>query len=288
MGITDKEGDKRGEMRVREVMTRPVISEDEETPVSEVLKDMAELGIGSVVITSAGRPTGIITERDIALKVLLKSRRANELKAKEIMSSPLVTIEPDATIEEASALLAEKRIKRLPVVEGGVLVGIVSIRNILTLKPEYVKRFYPAVRLLASGWTLDRLERTLSESEVCLVRNHLLSYKQRLKEVYDELRELVCYYSDDDELRGIFECFEPLYEEAMRLKGGDGGEGEEQRLVEDQRRKLDELLRKFRHITYLRKQQSISSFAGDLWLAAYRYRTGKELRLPFKRTRPSY
>jgi len=272
--------EEKGDMKVRDIMSRPIITEDEEALVSEVVKDMAEMGIGSVVITSEGKPSGIITERDIALKVLLKNKRADELMAKEIMSSPLITIEPDASVDEASALAATKRIKRLPVVENGVLVGIVSIRNILTLKPEYVKRFYPEVRLLASGWTLDRLERVLSESEVCLAGEHFPSFKQRLKEVYYELRELASYYVDDEELKGIFASLEQLYHE-FEAKG----EGEE---VEEQRKKLDEILRKFRHITYLRKQQSISSFAGDLWLSSHRYRTGKKLRLPFKRTRPSY
>ncbi|MDI6810805.1 MAG: CBS domain-containing protein [archaeon] len=268
-------------MKVREIMSRPIITEDEDASITEVVKDMAELGIGSVVITSGGKPAGIITERDIALKVLLANKRADEVKAKEIMSSPLVTIEPEASIEEASAIAAKKRIKRLPVVENGMLVGIVSVRNILTLKPEYVKRFYPEVRLLASGWTLDRLERVLSEGEVCLAGNHLLSYKQRLKDVYDELGELVSYYVDDEELTDIFESMEQLCQE---VKGK--GEGKMEISVEEQRMKLNKILRKFRHTTFVRKQQAISSFAGDLWLADYRHRKGKEPLLPFKRTRP--
>lgn len=271
----------KGDMKVREIMSRPIITEDEDASVTEVVKDMAELGIGSVVITSEGKPAGIITERDIALKVLLENKRADEVKAKEIMSSPLVTIEPEVSIGEASALAANKRIKRLPVVENGVLVGIVSVRNILTLKPEYVKRFYPEVRLLASGWTLDRLERVLSDSEVCLAVNHVLSYKKRLKEVYNELSDLASYYVDDEELRDIFESVNQLCQEVK-----DQGEAKEEISVEEQRRKLNKILRKFRHTTYLRKQQSISSFAGDLWLGSYRYRKGKEPRLPFKRTRP--
>jgi CBS domain-containing protein len=271
----------KGEMKVREIMSRPIITEDEDASVTEVVKDMAELGIGSVVITSEGKPAGIITERDIALRVLLLNKRADEVKAKEIMSSPLVTIEPEASIEEASVLASNKRIKRLPVVENGVLVGIVSVRNILTLKPEYVKRFYPEVRLLASGWTLDRLERVLSESEVCLAGECFPSYKQRLKEVYDELRELVSYYIDDEELKDLFESLEQLCQEVESK-----GEGKKESSVEEQRMKLHMILRKFRHATYLRKQEAISSFAGDLWLGDYRYRKGKEPRLPFKRTRP--
>ncbi|MGB2842817.1 MAG: CBS domain-containing protein [Halobacteriota archaeon] len=129
-------------MKVRDVMSRPIIAEDNETLVTKIAEDMEELGIGSVVITKEGKPAGIITERDIALKVLLKDRRASETKAKEIMAFPLVTIEPEASAEDACKLAARKRIKRLPVVENGVLIGIVSIRDLLTRKPEYVREFY--------------------------------------------------------------------------------------------------------------------------------------------------
>lgn len=129
-------------MKVKDIMSRPIITEDEETPVTKIAEDMAELGIGSVVITKEGKPTGIITERDIALKALLKNKRASEVKAKEIMSFPLATIDSEATIEEACQLAARKRIKRLPVVDNDVAVGIVSIRDLLTRKPEYVREFY--------------------------------------------------------------------------------------------------------------------------------------------------
>jgi CBS domain-containing protein len=129
-------------MNVKDIMSRPIISEDEETLVTKIAEDMEELGIGSVVITKGGEPVGIITERDIALKALLKNRRASEVKAKEIMTAPLVTIDPETSVEDACKLAARKRIKRLPVVESGVPIGIVSIRDLLTRKPEYVREFY--------------------------------------------------------------------------------------------------------------------------------------------------
>lgn len=129
-------------MKVSEIMTRPVISEDEEALVTRIAKDMAERGVGSVVVTSASKPAGIITDRDIVSKVLLRNKRASEVKAKEIMSFPLITIEPQTSVEKACELVAEKGIKRLPVVENDVLIGVVSIGNILTKKPGCVKRFY--------------------------------------------------------------------------------------------------------------------------------------------------
>ena len=275
--------EEKGDLKVREIMSRPIIAEDEDALVIEVAKKMAELGIGSVVITSEGKPAGIITERDIALKAILENKRADEVKAKEIMSSPLVTVDAEVSVDEASEVAAKKHIKRLPVVENGVLVGIVSVRNILTLKPEYVMRFYPRVRLLASGWTLDRLERALSDCEVYLVEKSVENFKNALKDVYDELDELVTHYVDDKELKAIFESLDQFYHEVTsKCKI----EGEKDIPLDEQRRKLDEILRKFRHTTYLRKQHSISGFAGGSWWGDYRHRVGKEPRLPYKRTRP--
>ena len=263
-------------MKVRDIMSTPIITEDEDTHVIDIVGDMKELGIGSVVITSEGNPAGIgiITERDIALKVLLKDRRASEVKAKDIMSSPLITIEPNIPVEKACELIAEKRIKRLPVMENGILIGIISVRNILSQIPECVRRFYPEVRVLASGWTLDRLERALSEAEKFLMANDADSYKERIKEVYEELKELIGFYRDDKELREVYDKFEGLYNHMEEPSG-------------EQRKRLEMILRKLRHITYWRKRQSISSFAsGVFWFHDYRHGVGKRLRLPFKRTRP--
>lgn len=130
-------------LEVADVMTPQVVTEEEEAPVTKISMAMAVSGIGSVVITKGGKPVGIITDRDIAIKVIMKDRKASEITAKEIMSSPLFTIEPDASIEKACELLAEKGIRRLPVIENDKLVGIISVRNILTRNPASVIKFYP-------------------------------------------------------------------------------------------------------------------------------------------------
>ncbi|MGC9444815.1 MAG: CBS domain-containing protein [Candidatus Methanospirareceae archaeon] len=275
-----REEDQR-ELKVRDVMSHPIITVDEEAPVTEIVKNMAELEIGSVVITADGKPSGIVTERDVALKVLLKNKRADEVRAKEIMTSPLITVAPDMSLDEASEIAAEKRIKRLPVVENGVVIGLVSLRNILTQKPEYVKRFYPKVRLLASGWTLDRLERELSDCEMSLLSQSDRSFEEALKEVYDELQELVGTYDDDTELIELFERIEEFYSDVAGKGDEKGGIS-----AEEQRKRLDEILREFRHITYLRKQQSLSSFAGvSSRFGDYRHQIANQPRLPYKRTR---
>ena len=128
-------------MKVKGIMSRPAITEDEDASVTKILKHMEVSRIGCVVITSEGKPVGIIVDHDIAAKVIMKDRNPDEVKAKEIMSSPLITVGSDASVEEACGLLARKGIRRLPVVEGDTLVGIVSIRNILTGEPVQVRKY---------------------------------------------------------------------------------------------------------------------------------------------------
>ena len=131
-------------MKVRDVMGRPVILEDEDTSVAIISKDMELSGIGSVIITKDDETVGIVTDRDIAIKIVMKNRVPSEVKAKEIMSSPLITIKPEVSLDEACELLVENDIRRLPVIEDDELVGIISVRNILRRAPDYVHKFYPA------------------------------------------------------------------------------------------------------------------------------------------------
>jgi CBS domain-containing protein len=276
-----KRNDLRTKMKVRDIMTRPIITEDEEVPVIKIAWDMKKLDIGSVIITKDGTPTGIITERNIALNVLLKDKKASEVKAKEIMSFPVISIEPEASVEAAWELAAKSNIKRLPVVENGVPIGIVTVRNILTRKPEYIKRFFPRVRTLASGWTLDRLERSFCECEGIFAGKNIKSCKKKLNEVSEELGDLASYYVDDKELRDLFVSMKQLNRDVKTEE-----EEEEGISIEDLRKRLDDILRKFRHATYLRKYHSFSSFAGSSWLRDYRRRTADKRRLPYKRTRP--
>ncbi len=130
-------------LEVGDVMTREVVTEDEATPVNKISEDMEVTGIGSVVITRGGKPAGIVTDRDMAIKVIMKDKKASEIKAKEIMSSPLITIGPEAPLEKACELMAKNDIRRLPVLENDELGGIVSVRNILTRAPKHVRKFYP-------------------------------------------------------------------------------------------------------------------------------------------------
>jgi len=128
-----------GLLEVRDVMTYPAIKADEDASVAEVAKGMKMSGIGTMVITKEDRPVGIVTDRDIVIKAVIEGR--SEVKVKEIMSSPLVTIKADASLMGACKLIVEKGIRRLLVIDDGELVGIVTLRNIVTGEPEHVRAY---------------------------------------------------------------------------------------------------------------------------------------------------
>ncbi|MEA3487955.1 MAG: CBS domain-containing protein [Euryarchaeota archaeon] len=128
-------------MNVKEIMSFPAITEDEDASVGVILKHMQLSRICGVVITKEGKPEGIVVDYDIAEKVMMKDKNPDEIKAKEIMSSPLITIDADASVEEACGLLAREGIRRVPVIENGKLAGIVSIRNVLIGEPVQVRKY---------------------------------------------------------------------------------------------------------------------------------------------------
>lgn len=106
-------------VRVRDVMDTNVYTVDASATAMDILKVMQEKGVWSVIVEEKGLPIGVITERDILRRCIMKGFSPDKCKAKEIMSAPLVTIGPDEPIGEAMRLMVEKGIRRVYVVEGG-------------------------------------------------------------------------------------------------------------------------------------------------------------------------
>ncbi len=119
-------------MKVRDIMTTNVKAVDLSSNVSEIAKEMKELNVGSMPVCDKNQNVvGIVTDRDIVLRNVAEGNRGKN-KAKEVMSTQLITISPDAHVHEAARLMAENQIRRLPVVENGKLVGMVSIGDLST------------------------------------------------------------------------------------------------------------------------------------------------------------
>jgi CBS domain-containing protein len=118
---------------IKEVMTRDVRACEPNATVVEAAKVMAQEDVGPIPIVEDGRLVGIVTDRDIVVRVVAEGRDPNATKVSEIASTELVTVSPDDDLDEALKLLAERQIRRLPVVEGDRLVGIVAQADIARL-----------------------------------------------------------------------------------------------------------------------------------------------------------
>lgn len=130
----------RSRMLVRDVMSSPVITIGEDAPVNKAAELMEKHGLGCIIVTNKeGKPLGIITERDLVARVLAKNVKPDSLQAKEVMTSPLITIEPHETISEAARRMSRLNIRRLGVVYKGQLIGLVSSKDILAVMPELVE-----------------------------------------------------------------------------------------------------------------------------------------------------
>jgi CBS domain-containing protein len=117
---------------VREVMTKDVKVAQPDTSIKEVIATMNEFHIGSVVVVQGKRPVGIITERDILKRIVGLDLAPEYAKAGKVMTSPVLTINQTASIDEAAILMAKRKVKKLPVIDNEKLVGIVTTTDIVT------------------------------------------------------------------------------------------------------------------------------------------------------------
>jgi CBS domain-containing protein len=138
----------RSKMLVKDVMSSPVVTSQESAPVSEVAQLMDENDIGCIIVTNMqGKPLGIITERDLVGRVLAKNLKPDSMKASEVMTSPLITVDPDNQIAEVAKMMSRLNVRRLGVVYKGRLVGLISSKDILAVMPELIEMIQEQARM---------------------------------------------------------------------------------------------------------------------------------------------
>jgi CBS domain-containing protein len=102
-----------------------------DAPVIEAVREMAEKHVGALLVMEGTRLVGIISERDYARKCVLMGRSSADTPVRDIMSAPVVGITPQETVEDAMRVMTDRRIRHLPVIDGGKVLGVVSIGDLV-------------------------------------------------------------------------------------------------------------------------------------------------------------
>ena len=102
-----------------------------EESVFEALELMARHNVGALVVATGAEPLGVLSERDYARKIILVGKSSRETTVAEIMTSPVVTVEPKQSVTDCMRIMTERRVRHLPVLEGGQMIGIVSIGDVV-------------------------------------------------------------------------------------------------------------------------------------------------------------
>ena len=141
--LSDENGEEQEEdllpLKVRDVMVREVVTVDENASVKEAVEIMNEFQIGSIIVLEKGKAKGIVTERDFLRRVIAEAKDVMNTKVKEIMTTPLVVVEPGMDLEEAVKLMFQNKIKKLAVVDANKLVGIVTLTDIARVEPQMIR-----------------------------------------------------------------------------------------------------------------------------------------------------
>jgi CBS domain-containing protein len=124
-----------GIVLVRDIMSKDVRVVRLDSSVKEVVATMNKFNIGSIIVVQGDRPVGVITERDILRRVVEPCLAPEILTARQVMTSPVVSISETASLDEAAGLMAKKKVKKLPVMNEEKLVGIVTFTDIVTKVP---------------------------------------------------------------------------------------------------------------------------------------------------------
>lgn len=126
---------------VKDIMGKKVIHFDENSNVEKIAKELGKYDIGCVIITKNRRPIGIITERDMVRRVLGQELNPEKIKAKDIMTSPVQSLDQNTNIYYASKIMRERKFQRYPVISKGKIIGIITQTNLIDYFTEQRKKF---------------------------------------------------------------------------------------------------------------------------------------------------
>jgi len=143
-------------IKVADVMIKEVIAIDSDATVREAVNLMNKFEIGCLIVLTNSRVDGIVTERDVLKRVIGNNRHVDKTKIREIMSRPVWVVNPNTELETALQNMLSQKIKKLPVVKEGRLIGLVTLTDIARFQPELLNKFK---KLLVKEQTPRRIQK---------------------------------------------------------------------------------------------------------------------------------
>ena len=126
-------------LMVEDAMVEDVVTIEADATVRKAVDLMNKHEIGCLIVVRDGRAVGIVTERDMLNRVLAASRDPEKTKVSQVMTSPLIIAEPNMDLEEAARMMFKMKVKKLPVVSKGDLVGLITLTDIARFQPQIIK-----------------------------------------------------------------------------------------------------------------------------------------------------
>ena len=142
-------------VRMRDIMVTKVVTTTKNSTLEEAVKLMNDHEIGCLVVTENKKAVGILTERDLLKRILAKSENLKRIKVEEAMSTPLISVEPTVEIGDASKLMFEMNIKKMPIIGKGELLGLVTLTDILRIQPQLIKMY----KIFSTGLAPRRIKK---------------------------------------------------------------------------------------------------------------------------------
>ncbi|MBI4167828.1 MAG: CBS domain-containing protein [Candidatus Aenigmarchaeota archaeon] len=146
------------EILIRDVMTKNVVSINENDSVRVAAETMAKNRVGSLIVRSEFGPIGIVTESDIIKKVVSKNADTESTKVSEIMNTPMIFAAPEQNIIDAASIMITNRIRRLPIIQNNKIVGIITHTDIVRASPAMVSLLGERLRMRSTEAEIPRRE----------------------------------------------------------------------------------------------------------------------------------
>jgi signal-transduction protein with cAMP-binding, CBS, and nucleotidyltransferase domain len=145
-------------------MTRTVVTATPEMTAAQAGKKMVEKRVGSIIIVTDDKPVGIVTESDMVAKVIFKNVKPSSIKLEQLMSKPLITTKSSDDVHDAVLMMVQKKIRRLPVLDGDELVGIITDADVIQVSSE-VNQILDNLIEMNRESVLDRREVVITQGE---------------------------------------------------------------------------------------------------------------------------